>query len=77
MIGSKRKTLNVIKELEKEGIPRERFERLHSPMGLELGAITPEEIAVSVLAEMIALRRNAQAGFNPLSKSVLAAGVLK
>ncbi|MBI3698690.1 MAG: XdhC family protein [Acidobacteria bacterium] len=77
MIGSKRKTLNVIKELEKEGVLRERFERLHSPMGLELGAITPEEIAVSVVAEMIAVRRNAQAGFNPLSKSVFAQGMLK
>ncbi len=77
MIGSKRKAINVIKELEKEGIPRERFERVHSPMGLEVGAITPEEIAVSVVAEMIGMRRNAQPGWNPLSKSVFAAGILK
>ena len=46
-------------------------------MGLELGAITPEEIAVSVVAEMIAVRRNAQAGFNSLSKSVIALGLVK
>src|SRR5258707_8600324 len=59
MIGSKRKVLNVIKELEKEGIARERMERVHAPMGLEIGAISPEEIAVSVAAEMIAVRRNA------------------
>ena len=77
MIGSKRKTLNVVKELEKEGIPRERFERLHSPMGLEIAAVTPEEIAVSVVAEMISLRRNAHPGWNPLSKSIFAQGVLK
>src|SRR5712692_6939931 len=77
MIGSKRKAINVIKELEKEGIRRERFERVHSPMGLEVGAITPEEIAVSVVAEMIGMRRNAHPGWNPLSKSVFAAGILK
>ncbi|MBI3667220.1 MAG: XdhC family protein [Acidobacteria bacterium] len=77
MIGSKRKAVNVIKELEKEGIPRERFERVHSPMGLELNAITPEEIAVSVVAEMIGVRRNAHAGWNPLSKSVFALGIMK
>src|SRR5258706_899984 len=53
MIGSRRKTLGVIRELEKEGISRDRFERLHAPMGLEIGAVTPEEIAVSVVAEMI------------------------
>ena len=77
MIGSKRKTINVIKELESEGIPRDRFERLHSPMGLELGAVTPEEIAVSVVGEMISARRNAHPGWNPLSKSVFAVGVMK
>jgi xanthine dehydrogenase accessory factor len=77
MIGSKRKAIAVFKELEKEGIPRERFERVHSPMGLEIGAITPEEIAVSIVAEMVGERRNAQAGFNPLSKSVFALGLVK
>ena len=59
MIGSKRKVLNVIRELEKEGIPRATFERIFAPMGLEIGAISPEEIAISVAAEMIAVRRNA------------------
>ena len=77
MIGSKRKTLSVIKEFEKEGVAREKFERIHSPMGLEIGAITPEEIAVSVVSEMINLRRNAQAGWNPLSKSIFAQGLIK
>jgi len=72
MIGSKRKVLNVIKELEKEGIARERMERVHAPMGLEIGAISPEEIAVSVAAEMIAVRRNAESDWRALSKSVFA-----
>jgi xanthine dehydrogenase accessory factor len=70
MIGSKRKVLNVIRELEKEGIPRSAFERIHAPMGLDIGAISPEEIAVSVTAEMIAVRRNAPSNWRSLSMSV-------
>jgi xanthine dehydrogenase accessory factor len=72
MIGSRRKTLSVIRELEKEGLPRAAFERLNAPMGLDIGAVTPEEIAVSVVAEMIAVRRNPQSGWRNLSKSVFA-----
>ena len=70
MIGSKRKVLNVIRELEKEGVPRAVFDRLHAPMGLDIGAISPEEIAVSVVAEMIAVRRNAASSWRSLSMSV-------
>jgi len=57
MIGSKRKVITTYKELEKEGISLAKFENVHAPIGLEIGAITPEEIAVSIVAEMIALRR--------------------
>jgi xanthine dehydrogenase accessory factor len=74
MIGSKRKVLNVIRELEKEGTPRTSFERVHAPMGLDIGAISPEEIAISVTAEMIAVRRNAASQWRSLSMSVFAAG---
>jgi xanthine dehydrogenase accessory factor len=70
MIGSKRKVLNVIRELEKEGIPRDAFERIYAPMGLDVGAISPEEIAISVAAEMIAVRRNASSNWRALSLSV-------
>jgi len=70
MIGSKRKTLSIMKELEKEGIPGEAFDRLHAPMGLEIGAVTPEEIAISVVAEMIAVRRNAPPDWKAISKSI-------
>ncbi|MBI3668519.1 MAG: XdhC family protein [Acidobacteria bacterium] len=59
MIGSKRKVLSVYKALEKEGIPVEKFERVHAPMGLDIGALTPEEIAISITAELIGIRRNA------------------
>ncbi len=59
MIGSKRKVLSVYKALEKEGVPAEKFEGVHAPVGLEIGALTPEEIAISITAELIAVRRNA------------------
>ena len=72
MIGSKRKTIAVVKELEKEGIPRERFERVFAPMGLEIGAISPEEIAVSVTAEMIAVRRDPEGNWRKAAKSIFA-----
>jgi xanthine dehydrogenase accessory factor len=72
MIGSRRKVISVIKELEKEGVPREAFERVYAPMGFEIGAITPEEIAISVGAEMIAMRRIPEGEWRTLSKSVFA-----
>ena len=60
MIGSKRKTITIFRELTKEGIPAELFERVHAPVGLDIGAITPEEIAVAITAELIAVRRHAE-----------------
>ena len=72
MIGSKRKTISVIHELEKEGFPREAFEKIFAPMGLEIGAESPEEIAISVVAEMIAVRRAPEADWRALSKSIFA-----
>jgi xanthine dehydrogenase accessory factor len=59
MIGSKRKVLSVYKALEKEGHRPEEFERVYAPMGLEIGALSPEEIAISIVAELIAVRRSA------------------
>jgi xanthine dehydrogenase accessory factor len=72
MIGSKRKTIGVVKELEKEGIPRAQFERVYAPMGLEIGAVSPEEIAISVGAEMIAVRRDPEGNWRSLAKSIFA-----
>jgi xanthine dehydrogenase accessory factor len=60
MIGSKRKVISVYKALEREGFPAHKFDRVHAPVGLEIGALTPEEIAVSIVAELIAVRRNAE-----------------
>ncbi|MCX6612693.1 MAG: XdhC/CoxI family protein [Acidobacteria bacterium] len=72
MIGSKRKVIAVVKEFEKEGVSRESFERIYAPMGLEIGAITPEEIAVSVAAEMIAVRRGADPKWKSVAKGIFA-----
>lgn len=60
MIGSKRKTITIFKELQQEGLPAALFDRVHAPVGLDIGAITPEEIAVSITAELIARRRNVE-----------------
>jgi xanthine dehydrogenase accessory factor len=57
MIGSKRKVLSVYHALEKEGIAPEQFAAVHAPVGLEIGALSPEEIAISITAELIATRR--------------------
>jgi xanthine dehydrogenase accessory factor len=61
MIGSKRKVTGIFHELQMEGIPAERFHNVHAPIGLDIGAQTPEEIAISVMAEMIACRRCSEA----------------
>ncbi len=72
MIGSKRKVIGVVKELEKEGVSRASFDRIFAPMGFDIGAITPEEIAISVVAEMIAVRRDHGSDWRALSKSLFA-----
>ena len=77
MIGSKRKTISVVHELEKEGISREAFDKVFAPMGLEIGAELPEEIAISVVAEMIAVRRAPDTDWRQLSKSIFAHDRLK
>jgi xanthine dehydrogenase accessory factor len=77
MIGSKRKVISVVKELEKEGIPRAAFEKISAPMGLDIGAVTPEEIAISVVAEMIAVRRAPDSRWRELSKSIFSNPALK
>lgn len=57
MIGSKRKRDGIYSFLRSEGFSEGDFGRVHSPIGLEIGAETPEEIAVSIVAELIAARR--------------------
>ena len=61
LIGSKRKVRMVMEQMIAEGYDRDRVEALYSPVGVDIGAETPEEIAVSILAEMIAVRRRSPA----------------
>lgn len=56
MIGSRRKVKAVLEELETEGFRREQLERVQAPIGLDIGAQTPEEIAVSIMAEIIMIK---------------------
>jgi xanthine dehydrogenase accessory factor len=67
MIGSKRKVIEISKTLESEGVPAHLFERVHAPIGLDIGATTPEEIAVAITAELIAIRRHAHPGLRHMS----------
>jgi xanthine dehydrogenase accessory factor len=60
MIGSRRKTIEIFRELTRDGVPAHLFDRVHAPIGLDIGAITPEEIAVAITAELIAVRRRVE-----------------
>ncbi len=67
MIGSKKRVQQVYQALE-IGISKERLAAIHAPIGLDIGALTPEEIAVSIAAELILVRRGGSG--KPLSKKV-------
>ncbi|MGB3366141.1 MAG: XdhC family protein [Acidaminobacteraceae bacterium] len=56
VIGSKRKVTLLMKDLKEEGIDEERLKFVHSPIGLDIGTETPEEIAISILAEILKVR---------------------
>lgn len=68
MIGSKRKIRSIAEQLQQEGIARERVERVNMPIGLDIGAVLPEEIAVAIVAEVIHNRRDGYK--HPLSKKL-------
>ena len=57
MIGSRRRVGAVLTHLAREGLPQETLGRVHTPIGMDIGAETPEEIAVSIIAEIISVRR--------------------
>jgi xanthine dehydrogenase accessory factor len=59
LIGSRAKVARIGDALLAEGMPAECLQRVHAPIGLAIGAVTPAEIAVSILAELIAIRRGA------------------
>ena len=55
LIGSRAKVARIYDALLEEGMPPECLERVHAPIGLDIGAVTPAEIAISILAELIAV----------------------
>lgn len=59
ILGSKRKNLLIFEELFRKGIPEERIRAVRAPVGLDLGGRTPEEIALSIMSEIVALRHGA------------------
>lgn len=66
MIGSKRRTRIVISHLREEGVDEKLLENVYAPIGLDICAVTPEEVALAILAEIIAVRRGGTC--LPLSK---------
>ncbi len=62
MIGSKKKVLDVFKYLESKGVTKAQLSKVHAPIGLPIHAETPEEIAISILAEIIQVRRSSPTG---------------
>jgi xanthine dehydrogenase accessory factor len=57
LLGSKPKVVHIFSALREGGVSTEELAKVHAPLGLEIGAQTPEEIAVSIVAEMVAVRR--------------------
>jgi xanthine dehydrogenase accessory factor len=66
LLGSRRKSLLIFKRLAQKGIPMERIRKTHAPIGLDIGALTPEELAVSIVGEIIAIRRGGKGEFMKL-----------
>jgi xanthine dehydrogenase accessory factor len=58
LIGSKTKIRSILKTLFEQGIAREKLAQVHAPIGYQIGAVTPAEIAVSIAAELIAVRHD-------------------
>lgn len=69
MIGSHRRVALVMEQLARKGCDEARLRRVHSPIGLPIGSVTPEEIAVSILAEMIACKRAGGESARAVSRS--------
>jgi xanthine dehydrogenase accessory factor len=62
LIGSKRRTTIVIDRLREKGATEEQLKKIHAPIGLDIGAISPEEVALAIIAEIVAVRRGATGG---------------
>jgi xanthine dehydrogenase accessory factor len=68
LVGSRRHTGHHLEALRARGVPEDVIVRIQSPVGLDLGAVTPSEIAVSILAGLVAVRRGGSGGWKQPSK---------
>jgi xanthine dehydrogenase accessory factor len=71
MIGSRKKVAATFSQLLKDGVPLSTLQRVRAPIGLDIGSVTAEEIAVSILAELIRARRGFQDVSAPLSSQMI------
>ena len=62
LLGSRRKTLMIYQRLLQDGTDLERLKEIHAPIGLDIGGLTPEELAVSIMSEIIMVRRGGKGG---------------
>ncbi len=62
LIGSKRRTNIVLDRLRQAGAHEEQLKKIHAPIGLDIGAVTPEEVALAILADIVAERRGGKGG---------------
>ena len=62
LLGSRRKTILIYQRLVKLGVPAERLKAVHAPIGLDIGALTPEELAVSIMSEIVMSRHGRPGG---------------
>ena len=62
LLGSKRKTIMIYESLLRKGIPEARLREIHAPIGLDVGGRSPEEIALSIVAEVVAWRNDRRGG---------------
>jgi xanthine dehydrogenase accessory factor len=62
LIGSKRRTNIVLQRLRENIATEERLKKVHAPVGLDIGAVTPEEVALAIMAEVVAVRRGGEGG---------------
>jgi xanthine dehydrogenase accessory factor len=77
LIGSKAKVKRIYDALQDEGIPGDVLRRVHAPIGLDIGAITPQEIAISILAELIGVKHGRIDDANVAAVSMRWGGAIK
>jgi len=77
LLGSKRKNMLIFRELLKQGVSLDKINQIHAPVGLDIGALTPEELAVSIVAELVQTIRGGAGGALKMSDKEVAEALEK